>query len=78
MDLEKQVQAQSKAYNFKFGKSNIKFINKTYLETYSLDWKCDGNLIAFGDAEYDPKIYDIREGKVVKAYVDTFASKNSL
>lgn len=38
-----------------------------------MDWRCDGNLIAFGSNDHIPKIFDIRVGKAIKTY-DAFFS----
>ena len=40
-----------------------------------MEWRYDGNLIALGDGGKKPKIYDSREGRVIKTYEKEFESK---
>lgn len=44
-------------------------------DTYWIDWKKDGNLLASCGDDEDVKLYDVREGRKIKYYPNIHTSK---
>ena len=75
MDLEKHSPVQSSPYDLGEGKYLEWLLLDSKIEPYSMEWRCDGNLLAFGDYRNKPKVFDVREGKMKKTYDKEFKSK---
>lgn len=78
-DFEKTAfNGQTLRESLRLPKGMINFVNFSnwfYIDPFSIDWRCDGNLLLLGDYDHQPKIYDQREGKIVKIFENVGDSK---